>query len=263
MKKGLLILLLVLSLGLTACGKAKEMSAAEKNAMNSFVEVMNTSAEGLFKLEFEEDTRILFVVVDDDLEIEDPEILRTTAVDLSKSLMEDVGEDYTVQLVYSKDKKKPLVSVKNGEIKKDNLDKILNEQSKVDKDDKIKETEVEELIEPTTTLDVEFNEPLTSEQEAKMNAYLEGGNSSDAAKSGLLKVEFDNSTRTYYVLYADDVTISDPEAVRKASLETTKELEMYVAGRVTVKVAYESQKDKPLLVLRNKKIIEDNLQAIQ
>lgn len=256
MKKKLLILLLTTTLLLTACGKAKEMSAAEKNAMNSFVEVMNISADGLFELEFEEDTRTLFVVVDDDLKIDDPDVLRKTTVELSESLVEDVGEDYTVQLIYANDKKKPLISVTNGEVKKDNLDKMFKDQSKTEKENKAIEKETKE---PTSALDVEFNEPLTEKQEALMNAYIEGGNSSDAAKSGLLRVEFDNSTRTYYVLYSDTATIGDAEAIRRASLETADTIETNIAGRVTVKVAYESQKDNPLLVLRNRKIIEDNL----
>ncbi|MDL2311218.1 hypothetical protein LJC13_04505 [Peptostreptococcaceae bacterium OttesenSCG-928-C18] len=155
-------------------------------------------------------------------------------------------------------------SNKDQEKELENLKVELKEQeeknSKLETElEEYKNSEKENATEATSSLDVESNEPLTPEQKELMDAYLEGGNSSDAVKNGLLAIEFDDNTRTYYVLYPDNTSFSNTDSVRSAALDTADTIETHIADRITVKVSYMSTKDSPLLLVRNGKIVEDNL----
>ncbi|MDL2310486.1 DUF5067 domain-containing protein [Peptostreptococcaceae bacterium OttesenSCG-928-C18] len=131
MKRKFVILILMVLLIFTACGK-KKLTKEELEHINFCIEVSNEEADGMNIAKLDEKNRTVNFIIASDVVISNSEGLKESYTKISKVFFEDI-EDLKVQWYYEDDEKNPLLILEDGKVVEDNFEKYLKENpDKVD-----------------------------------------------------------------------------------------------------------------------------------
>ncbi|WP_100066051.1 hypothetical protein [Miniphocaeibacter massiliensis] len=281
MKKKLLILGLIMMMAFTGCGKnTEEYKEKIYTPVKENVEKLNdimgdyltrteemrkgndnteeTTLKGFFEeLEAIEKDMSKIKPIDSfkDEEKKEFEEILSEFKNGAESINETAGDLISLYVLGGTDKRIEEYEEKS-KAANDSLDKFSKKFNELNKKFDIKE---EIKIENRTT---EYKEkeitkvPLTAKEELLMGAYLEGMNES---KDKGISAEFDKENRTFYVVFRDDLNITDAEIIRKTTRTTSSTISNQIAKEVTVKIVYDGKRDEPLLTALDGLIIEDNI----
>ncbi|WP_100066063.1 DUF5067 domain-containing protein [Miniphocaeibacter massiliensis] len=140
MKKKLLILGLIMTFALTACGgkdkediktsaevteKKEKLTKEEIEYINYCIEVYNEKETGQV-VKLDEKNRTVNFILDSSLVITDAEGLKESYTNLAKVFSADI-KDFNIKFYFEDDVKNPLLVFKDGKIYKDDFDKYLKE----------------------------------------------------------------------------------------------------------------------------------------